>query len=442
MSTDRRRGHGRPPSARRDRDEDLILFKEMFKHEKERNVSLLQPVSDEFEPNQGNYPLYKIAPGKKGADFLVADGKNDYDWLKTPPATPLFPSLDLEADDPLLNMAVHKELPILQPIKPSRFSSNSERTKPSQRTKSPSPTSAASSSSSTSVTPRLKPQSPAGGRTTHIPTSLINNHQRIKPIPVITATSNPNSNSKLRSRALGIPPSLPEFTDDTPRNLIVKTEMIEKRSSSTMRGRMAVTAAMAAEEKQESGRVNNRRVSCSPSTMRGRGTMELGGGKEKSTGGDGRVVVGSRMVERMMNARRTMAAGDEKPATPVRAAAAGEYEGTGFGRFMKNLDEKKNQSEGKVRSVIRLRSSMPTTDNVLGRETIRDEKKNQINESEGETRPMIRLRSSTPTTTNNRESPRLSTPEFETRVLRGRLNGETKTIVKKGTNSRNRCGLC
>lgn len=41
-------------SQRKDnRDEDLLLFKELHKHEKNRLASLLQPDSDEFEPNSG-----------------------------------------------------------------------------------------------------------------------------------------------------------------------------------------------------------------------------------------------------------------------------------------------------------------------------------------------------------------------------------------------------
>lgn len=36
------------PNRIKERDEDLLLFKEL--HKKDRVVSLLQPVSDEFEP--------------------------------------------------------------------------------------------------------------------------------------------------------------------------------------------------------------------------------------------------------------------------------------------------------------------------------------------------------------------------------------------------------
>ena len=42
-----------PPSIRRKDidDQDLLLFREMHKREKDRVVSLLQPVPDEFESN-------------------------------------------------------------------------------------------------------------------------------------------------------------------------------------------------------------------------------------------------------------------------------------------------------------------------------------------------------------------------------------------------------
>ncbi|XP_004304828.1 PREDICTED: uncharacterized protein LOC101311986 isoform X2 [Fragaria vesca subsp. vesca] len=100
-------------------DQDLILFQELHKREKERNiVTLLQPVSEEFEPN-GNHQLYRIASAKKGSGFesLAENEKNDYDWLKTPPATPLFPSLEMDANGP--EFIIQREIPILQPR--SRF---------------------------------------------------------------------------------------------------------------------------------------------------------------------------------------------------------------------------------------------------------------------------------------------------------------------------------
>ncbi|CAN6582364.1 unnamed protein product [Malus baccata var. baccata] len=123
----------------RDHDQDLILFQELQKREKERKiVSLLQPVSDEFEPN-GNYQLYRIESAKKGFEIFAQNDKNDYDWLKTPPATPLFPSLEMDTNGP--ELVVQREIPIIQPL--SRFAGgncNTEAVEPRNgRPKSPKP---------------------------------------------------------------------------------------------------------------------------------------------------------------------------------------------------------------------------------------------------------------------------------------------------------------
>ncbi|KAL2940628.1 Translation initiation factor IF-2 [Bienertia sinuspersici] len=70
----------------REKEDDLALFLEM------RKLS-----------ESGNSPLFNIPPAtaarKTGPDdFLNSDGeKNDYDWLLTPPGTPLFPSLDMDS---------------------------------------------------------------------------------------------------------------------------------------------------------------------------------------------------------------------------------------------------------------------------------------------------------------------------------------------------------
>ncbi|KAM3276818.1 hypothetical protein ACQJBY_044922 [Aegilops geniculata] len=96
--------------------------------------------------------MFKLASGKR--DYLLTDGeKNDYDWLKTPPATPLFASLEMEADS--AQMVFQRELPILQPVKTSRFSGKFEAPS-STSTKSESPT---TSSSSKSATPTTRPSS-------------------------------------------------------------------------------------------------------------------------------------------------------------------------------------------------------------------------------------------------------------------------------------------
>ncbi|PSR93193.1 Proline and serine-rich protein [Actinidia chinensis var. chinensis] len=93
-------------SMMKEKEEELSLFLEMRKREKERNDLLLQN-SEEFDAplglQPGTSPIFNITsstPARKtGADdFLNSENdKNDYDWLLTPPGTPLFPSLEMES---------------------------------------------------------------------------------------------------------------------------------------------------------------------------------------------------------------------------------------------------------------------------------------------------------------------------------------------------------
>uniref|UniRef100_A0ACD5Y350 Uncharacterized protein n=1 Tax=Avena sativa TaxID=4498 RepID=A0ACD5Y350_AVESA len=140
--------------ARKGEDESLVLFGELYRHDQEKEVNLLEPMfSVEFESIQGDRRMYKLASGKR--DYLLTDGeKHDYDWLKTPPATPLFASLEMEADS--CQMVFQRELPILQPVKISRFSGKPEAPSSSTSTKSESPT---TSSSSRAATPTTRPNS-------------------------------------------------------------------------------------------------------------------------------------------------------------------------------------------------------------------------------------------------------------------------------------------
>ncbi|CAH1417291.1 unnamed protein product [Lactuca virosa] len=91
------------------RDDDLALFNEV--QNRERDNFLLQG-DDDFEDIFANklrhFSDYKLGiniPARgESSDLLHAeDEKNDYEWLITPPETPLFPSLDDEA--PQFNLA-------------------------------------------------------------------------------------------------------------------------------------------------------------------------------------------------------------------------------------------------------------------------------------------------------------------------------------------------
>ncbi|KAK1355152.1 endochitinase A [Heracleum sosnowskyi] len=91
-----------------DKEDELALFLEMRKIDKERDSVFLHN-SDEFDASlgtMGNSPIYDIAaslePSLKTAsdEFLNSEGdKNDYEWLLSPPGTPLFPSLEMESQN-------------------------------------------------------------------------------------------------------------------------------------------------------------------------------------------------------------------------------------------------------------------------------------------------------------------------------------------------------
>ncbi|OIW02720.1 hypothetical protein TanjilG_29496 [Lupinus angustifolius] len=95
-------------SLTKEKDDELTLFLEMRNRDKERSNDLLLRASEEFDAplgsNQGSSTLFNISSSTTGPvrktgvdDFLNSENdKNDYDWLLTPPGTPLFPSLEME----------------------------------------------------------------------------------------------------------------------------------------------------------------------------------------------------------------------------------------------------------------------------------------------------------------------------------------------------------
>ncbi|KAM7271817.1 hypothetical protein ACFE04_031031 [Oxalis oulophora] len=113
------------------KEEELALFLEMRKREKElnnnninyNNINSLQSLhdSEEFDAPlgamPGTSPIFNLSsqttmigtmaavPRKNVADdFLNSENdKNDYDWLLTPPGTPLFPSLEMESQKTVMS---------------------------------------------------------------------------------------------------------------------------------------------------------------------------------------------------------------------------------------------------------------------------------------------------------------------------------------------------
>ncbi|KAJ6325118.1 hypothetical protein OIU76_012243 [Salix suchowensis] len=97
----------------KEKEEELALFLEMKKREKEQNNLLLINNTEEFDAplgsKHGTLPIFNISsstPARKtGADdFLNSENdKNDYEWLLTPPGTPLFPSLEMESQKTIMS---------------------------------------------------------------------------------------------------------------------------------------------------------------------------------------------------------------------------------------------------------------------------------------------------------------------------------------------------
>ncbi|XP_042419322.1 uncharacterized protein LOC122007861 [Zingiber officinale] len=140
--------------------------------------------------------LHQISLGRR--DFLNAESsKHDYDWLKTPPATPLFPSIEMEASQ--ANPVLCKDIALLHPLVPSRFKGKAEEAE-AQAPKSPGAKSTSSSKSATS-TARSK-QSNSGSNVCKRP------------------TNNTHASSLPKSRA---PLPILGFSDKPPANLVATT---------------------------------------------------------------------------------------------------------------------------------------------------------------------------------------------------------------------------
>ncbi|KAL6601745.1 hypothetical protein ACP70R_044965 [Stipagrostis hirtigluma subsp. patula] len=258
--------------VRKDEDESLVLFGELYKNEKEKEVNLLEPMfSVEFEAIQGDGRMFKLPSGKR--DYFLPDGeKHDYDWLKTPPATPLFPSLEMEANS--TQMIYQKELPILQPVRTSRFSSKSDATSTSTRSESP------TSSSSKSVTPTARPGSsskknldrdaPAlpkekdsayriDKRSSYTP---LTNRQH-NAIPAARKASTATKESKTTSAKKPAGPS----STNAVRNVAKPDKALKDIVANTTKARSKDSSVGAKDQKAEVGTA--RRVSCPPAAAMG-----------------------------------------------------------------------------------------------------------------------------------------------------------------------------
>lgn len=189
----------------REKDDDLALFKEM--QTRERDNFLLQSdddIEDVFSTKLKHFSDFKLGisiPARgESSDLLNADGeKNDYEWLITPPDTPLFPSLDDET--PPANV-VPRGRPRSQPISISRSSTMEKSYRSSRGSASPSRSSPSPRSGNSAAQSRGRPSSARHAS----PTPSLRNAtppQRPSTPPSKTSTSAPRSSTPTSRRISG-----------------------------------------------------------------------------------------------------------------------------------------------------------------------------------------------------------------------------------------------
>ncbi|CAH9113146.1 unnamed protein product [Cuscuta europaea] len=96
-----------------DREEELVMFNEMRRRENEQDNLLLLQKPDDFDDLLGSKVVnssflndgpYTPAQKTVSDELLNSDNdKNDYDWLISPPGTPLFPSLEMESQKTVMS---------------------------------------------------------------------------------------------------------------------------------------------------------------------------------------------------------------------------------------------------------------------------------------------------------------------------------------------------
>ncbi|XP_039034456.1 cell wall protein RBR3-like [Hibiscus syriacus] len=145
-----------------EKDDDLALFNEM--QFKERDNFLLQPsddMEDSFSTKLKYFSDFKLGVSVpvrgETSELLDADEeKNDYEWLLTPPDTPLFPSLD---DEPPPSNIVRRGRPRTQPISISRSSTMDKSYRSSRGSASPNRLSPSPRSTTSTLQSRGRPSS-------------------------------------------------------------------------------------------------------------------------------------------------------------------------------------------------------------------------------------------------------------------------------------------
>ncbi|CAL9202707.1 unnamed protein product [Musa hybrid cultivar] len=273
----------------RAKDDDLVLFNEM--QNRERDNFLLHS-SDDFDDSISKlkyFPNFKLGitiPAQgESSDLLNADGeKHDYDWLLTPPETPLFPSLD---DDEPQPTNVSRGRIRSQPISISRTSTSEKTSRTNRSSASPCRLSSSPTSSSSVTHSRTRPSSVPRSSPLPVPRSATPSRRPstppAKPSPLTQRSSTPtvrrmstgstgpaysstrgtspvrtNRGNSSSPKLRGWQSNLPGFSTDAPPNL--RTSLTD-RSTSRVRGLSPAST-------NGTGSSKFRRQSISPSASR------------------------------------------------------------------------------------------------------------------------------------------------------------------------------
>lgn len=424
----------------KERDEELALFLEMRRREKEneKNDLLLLQNSEELdlsnlESNHENSMISKMVssvPPKKTVveEFLNSENdKSDYEWLLTPPDTPLFPTLDKETQMPLKSetetrssrpTALKLRVDNIQ-IEPgsrsnvvskhhasmSSFGSSTNGSKRISSSRGPSPATSRSSTPSgrptlPSTTKSSRPSTPTSRATltstkstappvrSSTPTRPASRASTPTSRPSLTApktsqrSATPNIRSSTPSRTFGVsapptrpssaskarpvvaknpvqsrgispsvksrpwePSQMPGFTHDAPPNL---KKSLPERPASVTRNRPGVPSSRSASVEATSN-TKSRRQSNTPS--KGRASAGFTHNNHSSlhalsrarfTDGDEEspVVIGTKMVERVVNMRKLAPPKHNDPSANNNSYGKSSTGSSGFGSTLskKSLD--------------------------------------------------------------------------------------------------------
>ncbi|XP_039008943.1 uncharacterized protein LOC120137206 isoform X1 [Hibiscus syriacus] len=223
-----------------EKDDDLALFNEM--QSKERDNFLLQSsfdMEDSFSTKLKYFSDFKLGVSVpvrgETSELLDADEeKNDYEWLLTPPDTPLFPLLD---DEPPPANIPRRGRPRTQPISISRSSTMDKSYRSSRGSASPNRLSPSPRSTSSTLQSRGRPSSAPQSSPIRQPTptrrpspspsrSSTPAQRSSTPTPQITSTGRRGASPVRTSRGNSTSPktrawqsNIPGFSLDAPPNL-------------------------------------------------------------------------------------------------------------------------------------------------------------------------------------------------------------------------------